>query len=603
MIDEIVRPELEALLRATLNEMIPKVVNARVTTTGALDSDSLIVTELPRRRGPRPRRLVLAGLTIAASVVGLVGIITRDTDPVGNTTEAIGEPAWYRLLRPALPARFNRAALTQATETQLWFVAISQSDGKALEIQLGLDGDYSETTPTTTDGTGTWYETPQGYTVVKTDGLQVSVSCDIGARGRDFAGPPNYCDMSFTGPFTKPEIRTVTEAVATTFDRTVFTSNIGSPMALTIDAPRVIDLIASALPSQQPMADTDWGPADRVFDNLGGDQARSTSIRLVRGVDPSPTTTEPTTFALYDDAAAGWIVAADGTALRASTTDTSPESLDRLQRLALTILGPIDESRVVPADPTTSTPTSSTTSPTTVRVRLLPSVFPAGFDDIADDYTTATEGADGSADQVRLFVTADERPAVLMAFISPNTDPETAITTMTDRTRNPDQPSFRLGVTLPSGKYVLFASGGLLSAEVQQIAEEVTDDPTSEGVLLGNLPRDMQEITWRHNPTNAHAVTWNGPDGAQITMNVESAHGLDAIGNALAWPITVIDTPNGRAFVSVEEASDGALVQVGVVIDGRAINIEARGVSVADITTFLASIAPATDADWAAKVP
>ncbi len=262
----------------------------------------------------------------------------------------------------------------------------------------------------------------------------------------------------------------------------------------------------------------------------------------------------------------------------------------------LTTTSSLAASTVVAA-PTSITPIVITSAPD----HLLPTVFPAGFDDVVDDHSTGSE----AGDVVRLFVTNDEHPAVLMVFISPTADPSSAtdFTTITDETEDPRQPSFRLAVTLESGKRVLFASGGLGAAEVQQVADAMTNDPSSSGVLVPPLPRGLEEITWGNTQgTRADTITWSGPGAANITMIVGSRHGLDAIGNAISWPITAIDTPNGRAFVSVDRI-DPTLVQVGVVVDGQAVNIEATGVSIADVTALAASIAPVTEEDWAARVP
>jgi hypothetical protein len=155
---------------------------------------------------------------------------------------------------------------------------------------------------------------------------------------------------------------------------------------------------------------------------------------------------------------------------------------------------------------------------------------------------------------------------------------------------------------LSSGKGVMLASGGLTADELQQIADGVTDDPVTGGVSLQHLSADLQEIMWHHDPSNGHAVTWTGPSDEQITMNVEAFQGIDVIGNALSWPITAIDTPNGRAFVSID-ATDPQFVQAGLVIGGQAINVEAHGVPIGDVESFVASIAFVSAADWSARVP
>jgi hypothetical protein len=81
MIDEEVRPELEALLRATFDEMIPKVVRARVSPESPEVEDASFTFIGGRDRPNRSiRRLVVSGLVVAAVVAGLIGVVSRDTD-------------------------------------------------------------------------------------------------------------------------------------------------------------------------------------------------------------------------------------------------------------------------------------------------------------------------------------------------------------------------------------------------------------------------------------------------------------------------------------------------------------------------------------------
>jgi hypothetical protein len=608
MIDEDIAPELEALLRTTLAEMIPKVMSPAMPTTD-VELDAPLVIMRARVRSRRPmRRLVAVGLVAAASIVALAVVVTRNIDQPapGDSTVPVDDaaPAWYRLLRPLLPEHFDHAALTMKTDRAVSFTAIDLRDGKALEIALSLDPAPSSA-PTTTDSTGIWEETPQGFTVITPAGMFVEVSCDIGARGRDFAGPPNYCEMSSTAPFAKAEIRALTVAVANTFDGTVFRATLGSPVSDILDHTQVVTKVLAVVPSERTVADRNWGPADRILDFSTDGLRPVTSIRVVSGVFPRPSAIEPAAYGLYDDSAAFWIITPAGVAIRVSTTDPTPPSLAKLEQLALGIL---NLGGTTPALPTSSTGTVVETTTTTAAVEpapqhLLPATMPAGFDSTADSFATDTEGADASGvDQIRLFATSAEHPAVLMVFISPTADRAGEFATIKDLTSDPKQPSFRLSVTLPSGKGVMFASGGLTADELQQIADGATDDPVTAGVSLQYLSADLQEITWHHDSSNAHAVTWTGPNDEQITMNVEAPQGIDVIGNALSWPITAIDTPNGRAFISID-ATDPQLVQAGVVIGGQVINVEAHGVPIGDVESFVASIVFVSDTDWSTRVP
>ncbi|HEY7627408.1 MAG TPA: hypothetical protein VH761_10085, partial [Ilumatobacteraceae bacterium] len=353
MIDDVIDDELELMLRTTLGEMIPKLTSADVQVTRA----SAV--------RPRPTRALIALGLVAAIVVALVGIATRDSDrgPTTDTTPpTTGVPPWYAPLRSAVPERFGRLALTLVTETQIWFAALDERDGKALEIQLSLEP-LDLTDVISRDATGRWEQTGEGYRVVTPDQFMVTVSCDIGARGRDFEGPPHYCEMASTAAFTMSEIHSVAAAVARAFDKRVFTTSIGTPITAAIDYEHVKALIAAAVPTQHLLADTDWGPGDRVFDYAVTDLRPDTSVRIVHGVYPRPPTLASPQFALYDDAAAGWFVTTEGLAIRISTTDPSPESVERLRELMLDIAS-LDATLSPPTTYVVATTTTTTTADT-----------------------------------------------------------------------------------------------------------------------------------------------------------------------------------------------------------------------------------------------
>ena len=156
-------------------------------------------------------------------------------------------------------------ALTLAEDPQIWFVAISPTEGKVLDIQLALEG-YSVGPITVVDATGEWHETAQGWTVRTPEGLFVSVACGIGLGGRDFVTPDNYCERtSGVLPFTKDEIRTVANALATSLTVSIFDQDVGSPRGDTIDTAQATALIAAAVPGEQISA-TDLGNgADHIY--------------------------------------------------------------------------------------------------------------------------------------------------------------------------------------------------------------------------------------------------------------------------------------------------------------------------------------------------
>ena len=185
-----------------------------------------------------------------------------------------------------------------------------------------------------------------------------------------------------------------------------------------------------------------------------------------------------------------------------------------------------------------------------------------------------------------------------MLRTSPQVNPGQAIEfdEITDFTEVPTWPAFRFEIPRASGRYDFLASGGLTADQLQTVADAVGDmDLTADGPLT--LPFDLTEIVWHHQPANAHDITWTGADAASINMSVETSHGLDVIGVGISYPITAFETAVGRIFASVDP-TDATFVQVGLIIDGQAINIEAVNVPMDEVITMAESIAPATDAEW-----
>ncbi|MCU1388377.1 MAG: hypothetical protein JWL72_1715 [Ilumatobacteraceae bacterium] len=341
MIDEVFDARLEARVRVALDVMIPQLVAAPVQ---AADLDVVadgIGVRLATDRSPRGGRgVILAMLAAAAVVTGLFVIVRRAADePVPTMSAPAPADAWLAAVRPAVPERFSSMALTLATEQQLWIVAVDPSTGKSLEIRLA-DGGYATGTPTTVDAVGAWVETPQGWSVQTPAGMQVVVACDVGARGREFPGPPNYCDMPSTGPFTKAEVRDVASALATTATPEVFAGAVVPSSPNAVDSVAIARAAAAAVPGQPQSGDLQWGQrgADEIFD-FGTDLAQpDTSIRIVRGLTPAPIPSDPPSLALYDDAAAFWMFAPGGIGVRVSTTDPHPDSLIRLEALARQVI-------------------------------------------------------------------------------------------------------------------------------------------------------------------------------------------------------------------------------------------------------------------------
>jgi hypothetical protein len=385
MIDEAFDTELEARLRAAFDEMIPKLLGAApvVSEPGAQGAAEVIVAgdATPARGSRRLVVAVVAVVAVAATVLGLIVIAGRDTDRVtpgdGSPATDASPPPWYDLIHASLPERFQSVALTFATDAQLWFVALSPTDGKALEIQLASGG-YSAEPTAAVDATGAWVETAQSWSVRTPTGLFVSVACNIGVGGRDFIGPENYCEMtSGVAAYTKDEIRAVANALATSLTLSIFDQNLGTPTGDSIDTVAATALISAAVPGQQISASDLGNGSDRLYD-VGGLAAVSasdtlppagtvvpaanTSVRILHGVYPSATVTGEAAAALYENAAVVWIYGTGGVAVRISTTDPSPASVTRLEQLAQDLLK-LDPNATKPGpSPTINTAVATTTT-------------------------------------------------------------------------------------------------------------------------------------------------------------------------------------------------------------------------------------------------
>ena len=386
MIDEAFDTKFEDQLRATLDEMIPKLVASEIAAgdDGAQATADVRMTggATPARRS---RRLAVTALAVAATLVGLIVIAKRDTGEVvpGGASPATdaGPPAWYDLIAPSLPERFPYLALTFATDAQLFFVAISPNDGKTLEIHLAAEGYRAEPTASV-DSTGQWVETPQGWSVKTPEGLFVSVSCDLGVGGRDYAGPENSCEKTSGLPaYTKDEIHAVTNALATSIPLSIFDEDLGTATGDSIDTAAATAMISAAVPGQQIAASDLGDGADHIYligadvgigsssDTLPPLNAPTlpvgTSIRILHGIYPHPpadlSNQVRVIAASYDDAALVWTFGSGGVVVRISTTDTNPASLSRLEQLAQHL---IELDPTANPDPTTAdtVPAAQTTS-------------------------------------------------------------------------------------------------------------------------------------------------------------------------------------------------------------------------------------------------
>ncbi len=598
---DLIDPELEQRVRRAFDRVIPiltadpdriDAAAAFVDPAGpvaAVDIDATTRPSAPRR--PRVALLAAAAVLVVAGLVA-AAVAGRHDDPAPTAGTVAGSgatPAWYGVVRPIIPERFTYLALTSdASSRETTIVAVDPLTAKTLDIGIIWDPESGEP--------------------------GITVTCSIGGRAVDFVGAQDYCDLASTGPFTQAEIDAVTEQFAA-LDPSVFATMTASRSRV-LDHEAVVDAILGAVPEQRGVATAESGAGDSSVELMADDgSGAQTSVRVIHGLFPTPPPSGDPVWALYDDAAAFWTFGADGTAVRISTKDASPESLQGLQQLADTLLAgdlldlvdpatqePQVATTTIAPTPTTTEPAPGTTATPAARAptRVLPAAMPAGFDDVADGFTTDVESAQVDPATTRLFAGSGEEPAVVMLISQMDqpgfaADAEPRLFSTTDGFQG-----YRFGVARPSGRDDFLATGGLTSEQVTAIADALGAVETLDPAPI-TLPYGLTEVPFEHHPDDAHTITWNGADGAQIVMLVESAHGIDALRNGISWPIQNVDTGIGPLFVSVDP-TDSTFLQAGTVIGGAVINVEARGVTPDELITFVASITTVDDVTWSARV-
>ncbi|MGD9996153.1 MAG: LytR C-terminal domain-containing protein [Ilumatobacteraceae bacterium] len=361
--------DLEARVRAAFDEMVPRLLAA------------------PRSQAAQPSRArpFAAALVVAATVAGAAVLAQRSSEtsgrPADSTVTATDESATTTIvpaadlswLRSIVPERFSLLAMTSSEPDRVTYVAIEPTDGKSLEIVVAAGASLEEGADV--DAVGSWAETAQGWSVTTPAGVRAEISCNIGVRGRDFPGPPNYCELASTNPVPKAELRDmIGEVVAAgRADFGVAVASTTPPQSVWTDA------AAGVLDGQELIGDTDWGTGDHVWDYAAESGRPDTSIRMVTGLTPAPDHRTPhvlmagNAIGLYDDAAAFWVVDPSGIGVRISTVHTDPADLDALYTLADDLLDAVaGPSTVEPGIPTTTiAPMSETTvsvAPGTIRL-------------------------------------------------------------------------------------------------------------------------------------------------------------------------------------------------------------------------------------------
>ena len=248
------------------------------------------------------------------------------------------------------------------------------------------------------------------------------------------------------------------------------------------------------------------------------------------------------------------------------------------------------DAAVMQAPPAARAPSTTiletTTAPAIEPLRFLPVEMPEGFPAEVASYRTDIEGNEPVPTETKLYAGSGDSPPVVMVFIDP-IDFDIA-DGFQDFTTDATWPSFRIDLTRFDGRHVFVATGGLTADQARAVADAiaVTDVDKSPTV---DLPFDLAEVPFEYQPELAYAVDWTNGAGADVTMLVESDHGVDALANGITWPINAVTTANGTVYVS-RDLSDPQYLQAGIVIDGHAVNFEARNVDSDELIRMASSV-------------
>jgi hypothetical protein len=493
--------------RLSLDDTIPT-SGAAVIAVGddGLESTADVLMTRRSTASHGSRRLAMAALAVAAMLLGLIVISGRDTGEVAPGSDSpatdTGPPGWYNLIAPSLPERFPYVALTYASETQLFFVAINAIEGKTLDIHLA-NGFLSQE-PTTVDATGTWLDIPRGVAVGTPAGLVVEIECGIGLGGRFgryYSGTTNYCDFNAgITSFTKDEIRAVANSLATSLTVSIFDQDLGKPSRDTIDVAGATALIADAFPGQQIDASDTGYSADHIYivGTGAGDVARTgtvaplgagspttgDSVRILHGVLPSATgNAEPVTD-LYDDSAVVSVFGSGGLYVRISTTDSSPESVTRLAQLARDLVN------LDPTTGSTGSPTINTVQATTTTVDITSgATTPAGNTTTTIEPCVQTDGAAlavvvnashvaGAATWWRASLLASNLPGVV--FADPAVDPVVEVVAIAPRSRVLALDGFEC----PANWVSQFSTGAAVEPATSETLRALVTNPLPAGTSI-----------------------------------------------------------------------------------------------------------------------
>ncbi|MDO8391657.1 MAG: hypothetical protein Q7V57_14340 [Actinomycetota bacterium] len=314
--------DLERRLRVTFDEMIPQLIE-QVGVVDVVDAPPVgrrwVTHEV------RDRRWVGVGaLAVAACVVAIAFVVGRDdrSGTIGGTDTTVASttavPAWYPLLRAAVPERFEYLALTAVGLDGITFVAIDPNDGKALEIVV-------------TGGSAP----------------AVEVTCDVDKGQAPFAVTPPRCDTGNDSQVEPAELEQISAAVPGAELLSVSEWN-----ANAIDPQAMLALLASQL-GDAPQG-FEASASDYTFE-LGAQDAIRTRVRVLTSVYPRPATRVVGQVGYYGGLPALWAISPTGYAVRLTSATSGVTTVVLLQSVAVQVLDAVANVPLVPTTSTTST--------------------------------------------------------------------------------------------------------------------------------------------------------------------------------------------------------------------------------------------------------
>jgi hypothetical protein len=258
---------------------------------------------------------------------------TPAPDATSPSVATTSPPVWFQMIEPFLPEGFEHVAINGVAPGYIRYTAIRRATNQSLQIEvrtgLFLDGEIA---PEGTDPAGQWIDDDFGSTLIRPDGVRISVECGIGNVGgtlgdfRDYCGPGyEHLGVDYAAR------REMVAAIASGFP---FDMIDPSTMTTTgTDLPPVRALMEAALTDQTWAGHGGLAEGDVVFFQFPGRSDGGTAVTILHGVYP-PDDTDGADGLLYGygTASVGWIISG-GTATRIFSSETEQQPRENLANL------------------------------------------------------------------------------------------------------------------------------------------------------------------------------------------------------------------------------------------------------------------------------